>query len=80
MQATAAASQGYTIMVFTIVTVIFVSLPHDHFLRRKLLIVQLPMSFIAAIFAINIKEFPRASDGSQSLPLSYVSKYTCKHS
>jgi hypothetical protein len=59
MQATAAATQGYTIMVFTIVTVIF-----------------LPMSFIAAMFAIDIEEFPRAPDGSRSLRLGYVSKYT----
>ncbi|KAF2750062.1 hypothetical protein M011DRAFT_229081 [Sporormia fimetaria CBS 119925] len=39
-------------------------------------IVFLPLSFIAAMFTINIKEFPHAPDGSEpSLPLSYVAKY-----
>lgn len=56
-QATGTARQSQTIMVFTIVTIIF-----------------LPLSFIAAFFAINISEFPR-SDGQESLPLAYVSKY-----
>ncbi|MCJ1476515.1 hypothetical protein MMC13_005181 [Lambiella insularis] len=58
-QATSAARQGHTIMVFTIVTIVF-----------------LPMSFMAAFFAINIQEFPHAEEGSDSLALSYVSKYT----
>ena len=57
-QAAGTARQSQTIMVFTIVTIVF-----------------LPLSFIAAFFAINISEFPRASDGSDSLPLGYVSKY-----
>lgn len=38
-------------------------------------ILFLPMSFIAAFFAINIAEFPRAEDGSAALPLGYVTKY-----
>lgn len=58
-QAAFTGRQGQTIMVFTIVTVIF-----------------LPMSFIAAVFAIPVTEFPhRDSDGSLSIPLSYVSKF-----
>jgi hypothetical protein len=57
-QAQLTAKQGQTILVFTIVTIVF-----------------LPMSFIAAFFAINIKEFPRTSDGSPSLHLSFVAKY-----
>lgn len=57
-QAAGTARQGQTIMVFTIVTIVF-----------------LPLSFIAAFFTINITEFPRAADGSESLPLGYVSKY-----
>lgn len=57
-QAAGTARQSQTIMVFTIVTIVF-----------------LPLSFIAAFFAINVREFPRANDGSTSLPLSYVSKY-----
>ena len=57
-QAAGTARQSQTIMVFTIVTIIF-----------------LPLSFIAAFFAINVTEFPR--DGATaSLPLGYVSKYT----
>jgi Mg2+ and Co2+ transporter CorA len=53
------ARQGKTIMVFTIVTIIF-----------------LPLSFIAAFFAINVAEFPRDStSGNTNLPLGYVSKY-----
>jgi hypothetical protein len=36
---------------------------------------QLPLSFLAAFFAINIAEFPRDADG---LSLGYVSKYMCK--
>ncbi|PBP25883.1 ankyrin repeat and protein kinase domain containing protein 1 [Diplocarpon rosae] len=56
-QAAGTARQSQTIMVFTIVTIIF-----------------LPLSFIAAFFAINIREFPRSGAGP-SLPLGYVSKY-----
>ncbi|RYP03109.1 hypothetical protein DL764_005370 [Monosporascus ibericus] len=51
-QAVIAAKQGQTIMVFTIVTIIF-----------------LPMSFIAALFAINLPEW------EGTLSLGYVSKY-----
>ena len=58
-QATFTGRQGQTIMVFTIVTVVF-----------------LPMSFIAALFTIPIRDFPHQTvDGSPSLPLSYVSKF-----
>ena len=56
-QAAGTARQSQTIMVFTIVTIVF-----------------LPLSFIAAFFAINIREFPRV-DGSTDIPLAYVSKY-----
>lgn len=58
-QAAFSARSSKTIMVFTIVTIVF-----------------LPLSFIAAFFAINIQEFPHGTDGSQALPLGYVSKYT----
>ncbi|RYO76773.1 hypothetical protein DL766_005304 [Monosporascus sp. MC13-8B] len=51
-QAVIAAKQGQTIMVFTIVTIIF-----------------LPMSFIAAFFAINLPEW------EGTLSIGYVSKY-----
>ena len=58
MQAADTARQGQTLMVFTVVTVIF-----------------LPLSFLAAFFAINIKVFPRGSDGHPEMSLGYVSKY-----
>jgi Mg2+ and Co2+ transporter CorA len=54
-QATSTARQSQTVMVFTIVTIVF-----------------LPMSFIAAFFAINIREFQERDGG---LGLGYVSKY-----
>ncbi|KAA8625741.1 Ankyrin repeat and protein kinase domain containing protein 1 [Pyrenophora tritici-repentis] len=58
-QAAGTARQSQTIMVFTIVTIIF-----------------LPLSFIAALFTINIREYPHDPGGDQpSLPLSFVSKY-----
>ncbi|KAI1483300.1 hypothetical protein F4774DRAFT_416489 [Daldinia eschscholtzii] len=53
-QAVIAAKQGQTIMVFTIVTIIF-----------------LPMSFIAAFFAINLQEWQNGTE----LTIPYVSKY-----
>lgn len=57
IQAAETARQGQTLMVFTIVTVIF-----------------LPLSFIAAFFALNVREFPHQGD-NQEMPLSYVSKW-----
>lgn len=58
-QAAGTQRQGQTVMVFTIVTVIF-----------------LPLSFIAAIFAINIKEFPHdPATGNTSMSWGYVSKW-----
>jgi Mg2+ and Co2+ transporter CorA len=59
-QAAFSARSSKTIMVFTIVTIVF-----------------LPLSFIAAFFAINIQEFEHVGGTSQgALPLGYVSKYT----
>ena len=58
-QAADTARQSQTVMVFTIVTIIF-----------------LPLSFMAAIFTINVREFPHAPGGDQpSLPLAYVAKF-----
>ncbi|KAJ4353746.1 uncharacterized protein N0V89_005476 [Didymosphaeria variabile] len=58
-QAAGTARQSQTIMVFTIVTIIF-----------------LPLSFIAALFTINVREFPHLPGGDQpSLPLTYVGKF-----
>lgn len=58
-QAAGTVRQGRTIMVFTIVTVIF-----------------LPLSFIAAFFAINVESFPHNAQGQQEMSLTYVSEYT----
>ncbi|KAL8952976.1 MAG: hypothetical protein Q9222_001152 [Ikaeria aurantiellina] len=55
-QAAFTGRQGQTIMVFTLVTIVF-----------------LPMSFIAAVFAIPVRDFPH-EDGTPSIPFSYVSK------
>ncbi|KAL8712195.1 MAG: hypothetical protein Q9220_003629 [cf. Caloplaca sp. 1 TL-2023] len=55
-QAAFTGRQGQTIMVFTLVTIVF-----------------LPMSFIAAVFAIPVRDFPH-QDGTPSIPFSYVSK------
>lgn len=58
-QAAGTARQSRTIMVFTIVTIIF-----------------LPLSFIAALFTINIQEFPHLEGSDQaSLPMRYVFKF-----
>jgi len=58
-QAAGTARQSQTIMVFTIVTIIF-----------------LPLSFIAALFTINIEEFPHKPGGDQSsLPMKWVFKF-----
>lgn len=58
IQAADTARQGLTLMVFTVVTVIF-----------------LPMSFLASIFTINIREFPHLSDGVPEMSFRWVSQY-----
>ncbi|KAI1409325.1 hypothetical protein F5Y13DRAFT_92301 [Hypoxylon sp. FL1857] len=55
-QAEETAKQGRTLMLFTVVTILF-----------------LPLSFMAAFFAINIDVFPKNNAGS--LELGYVLKY-----
>jgi len=57
-QADDAAAQGQTVLVFTIVTVIF-----------------LPLSFIAAFFAIDISELPHNADNAMEMSLGYASRY-----
>ncbi|VUC22350.1 unnamed protein product [Clonostachys rosea] len=54
-----AKKQGATLMIFTVVTIVF-----------------LPLSFMAAFFAINITEFQRDAGGN--LGLGYVSEIMCK--
>ncbi|KAG8629103.1 hypothetical protein KVT40_002968 [Elsinoe batatas] len=57
-QAAGTAKQSQTIMVFTIVTIVF-----------------LPLSFIAGIFTINIRDLPRDPQNDWGLPMGYVFKY-----
>jgi hypothetical protein len=58
LQAADMARQSQTLIVFTVVTVIF-----------------LPLSFLAAFFAINIEAFPHDKNGDSNMTLGYVSKY-----
>ncbi|CAJ2504127.1 Uu.00g115210.m01.CDS01 [Anthostomella pinea] len=55
-QAVIAAKQGQTVMVFTIVTIVF-----------------LPMSFIAAFFAINLRDWEEVGGEGGGLTVAYVS-------
>lgn len=57
-QAQETAKQSNTIMVFTIVTIIF-----------------LPLSFMAAFFALQIVQFPKDATGALALELDYVARY-----
>ncbi|KAF7870338.1 hypothetical protein EAF04_004084 [Stromatinia cepivora] len=56
LRAVQAAKQGKTVMIFTVVTIVF-----------------LPLSFMAAFFAINMDRFPLDKNGK--LPMNYVLKY-----
>lgn len=81
-QAQFTGRQGQTIMVFTIVTIVFV---RSLYLRLRCgpraKMWKLPMSFMASFFTISIKEFPRdPQTGNPSLSVGYVAKYMCKHS
>ena len=59
MQAADVARQSQTILVFTIVTVVF-----------------LPLSFLAAFFALGIDSFPHShKSGNVDMPLHYALKY-----
>lgn len=60
-QADSTARAGQRLMVITIATASF--LPF------------LPMSFLAAFFAIDIKEMPHNEEGEQALSLSFVMRY-----
>ncbi|KAF7885659.1 uncharacterized protein EAF02_004168 [Botrytis sinoallii] len=56
VQADQSSQQGKTLMIFTVVTILF-----------------LPLSFVAAFFAIEMDKFPLDHNGK--LPMSYVLKY-----
>ncbi|KAI9869299.1 MAG: hypothetical protein M1813_000088 [Trichoglossum hirsutum] len=65
-QAEDTAKQGNTIMVFTLVTIIFVSEPRAKhspgLLFLNILNPKLPMSFLASLFALNVTAFPHQAD------------------
>jgi len=64
--------QGKSIMMFTVVTIIFVSLlPLRE--ARKLTTCELPLSFLSSVFGMNAVEFGAA--GSLSLVSEF--KYIC---
>lgn len=59
-QAEESVSQGRAVMMFTIVTIVFVCFPLPHANRMvfaNTLLPQLPLSFISSIFGMNNKEF-----------------------
>lgn len=58
MEAQHTTKAAKVMMIFTIVTVIF-----------------LPLSFLAAFFAINLDELPHNTSDEQQLPLAFVMKY-----
>ena len=70
--------QGRTLMVFTIITIVFVS----NFLTLNgtialLTIFQLPMSFLASLFALNITVFPHSGDDLVYEP-KFIFSIICK--
>ena len=42
-------------------------------------IFQLPLSFLASFFALDVQQFPKDASGSISWQLGHVSGYLCKH-
>lgn len=70
---------GQIMLVFTIVTIIFVSSSRWTLPRSCANETQLPMSFIASFLAIGIHEFPK-DEGSDETdwPLSTVASYLCE--
>jgi uncharacterized membrane protein (DUF106 family) len=83
-QAEETGRQGKTLMVFTVVTITFVSFADPRICSIiyscELTVVhlrgpfsQLPSSFMAAVFAINLDSLPL--DSNDRLPLSYFLKY-----
>ena len=71
-----AIKQGRTVLLFTVVTIVFVRLSLVLPGTQETNVQQLPLSFMAAFFAINIDVFPVNENGK--LDLSYVLTYMCK--
>ncbi|KAK2761809.1 hypothetical protein FQN54_001639 [Arachnomyces sp. PD_36] len=75
-QAEDTARQGQYIFIFTVVTIIFVSVLYTFMLKPLVnpVYVQAPLSFMAALFALQISEFPH-DDKGLDLPGSWVGRY-----
>jgi len=75
--ATKADRDGRTVMVFTVVTIIFVRLLSTRWIAEEKLIQerQLPLSFMATMFQLPIDQYKRTDD---KLDLGYVSAIMCK--
>jgi hypothetical protein len=71
------ARQGKTVIVFTVVTILFVSCPSLDDRLQPLTDEQLPVSFIAAVFSINTNGYPL--DSNERIPFDYVMKCICKY-
>lgn len=77
-QAEQSAQQGRTILVFTIVTIVFVSweLPSN---ISNAYTQQLPLSFLSSFYSLKIESFPR--QGNDSLfPDTWIFSRICKFS
>ena len=77
-QAVDTGKQGNTIMVFTIVTILFVRVLIQLSFRtcsRELRKLQLPASFMASFFALPVEQFQRTDGTNPQLKLSYVVKW-----
>jgi hypothetical protein len=70
------ARQGKTVIVFTVVTILFVSIGEIESSTHNILtmvIVKLPVSFITSVFTIEANTFPRDQD--DKIPFEYAMKY-----
>lgn len=59
-----AIKEGSVIMAFTIVTIIFVSIRYNYMKHAKSYPPQLPLSFMATMFQLDIRQYPRMDDKS----------------
>jgi len=74
-QAEETARQGNVILLFTVVTVVFVSEPTPSALPSPLT-VQLPLSFITSFFTVPIAAFPY--NDKDKMPVGFVLAIICK--
>lgn len=70
--------QGRTVLIFTLTTIVFVGISKSRatFLIEETDLLQLPLSFMATFFTLDISQFPTNAKGK--LDLGYVSYIICK--